>query len=273
MTIYLSLQVSGGTQPDPQPLSQLLICLYGFILCVKPAHNSITVRVTKLSPECHKWFSLLMAASRWRQRHYLASLILLWLLLGSHLLLQVELANDGCSWEQLLPGWLQIREGKGAGQSESWAFCEESSSCQSLLGVYLTCLDAWHCGRESLPLQVPAPQPQTCSTQWRDEGLGTYKPLNLNWNGRLRCFALSYWEKKYQLELIANKIQSTLVYQMICNHFYELTASKITSHFFSVFKWRPSSIFLRGLSSKCNFDSQRGCLWPCCLEGRFLLFL
>lgn len=54
MTIYLSLQVSGGTQPDPQPLSQLLICLYGFILCVKPAHNSITVRVTKLSPECHK---------------------------------------------------------------------------------------------------------------------------------------------------------------------------------------------------------------------------
>lgn len=54
VTIYLSLQVSGGTQPDPQPLSQLLICLYGFILCVKPAHNSITVRVTKLSPECHK---------------------------------------------------------------------------------------------------------------------------------------------------------------------------------------------------------------------------
>lgn len=64
MTIYLSLQVSGGTPPDPQPLSQLLICLYGFILCVKPAHNSITVRVTKLSPECHKRFSLLMAASR-----------------------------------------------------------------------------------------------------------------------------------------------------------------------------------------------------------------
>lgn len=64
MTIYLSLQVSGGTQPDPQPLSQLLICLYGFILCVKTARNSITVRVTKLSPECHKWFSLLMAASR-----------------------------------------------------------------------------------------------------------------------------------------------------------------------------------------------------------------
>lgn len=54
LTIYLSLQVSGGTQPDPQPLSQLLICLYGFILCVKPAHNSITVRVTKLSLECHK---------------------------------------------------------------------------------------------------------------------------------------------------------------------------------------------------------------------------
>ena len=50
----MSLQVSGGTQPDPQPLSQLLICLYGFILCVKPAHNSITVRVTELSPECHK---------------------------------------------------------------------------------------------------------------------------------------------------------------------------------------------------------------------------
>lgn len=84
---------------------------------------------------------------------------------------------------------------------------------------------------------------------------------------------MSYWEKKYQLELIANKIQSTSVYQMICNHFYELTASKITSHFFSVFKWRPSSIFLRGLPSKCNFDSQRGCLWPCCLEGMFLLFL
>lgn len=160
MTIYLSLQVSGGTQPDPQPLSQLLICLYGFIPCVKPAHNSITVRVTKLSPECHKWFSLLMAASRWRQRHYLASLILLWLSLGSHLLLQVELANDGCSWEQLLPGWLQIREGKGAGQSESWAFCEESRSCQSLLGVYLTCLDAWHCGRRASLFKSLPPNPK-----------------------------------------------------------------------------------------------------------------
>lgn len=54
MTIYLSLQVSGGTPADPQPLSQLLICLYGFFLCVKLVHNSITVRVTKLSPECHK---------------------------------------------------------------------------------------------------------------------------------------------------------------------------------------------------------------------------
>lgn len=54
MTIYLSLQVSGSTQADPQPLSQLLICLYGFFLCVKLVHNSITVRVTKLSPECHK---------------------------------------------------------------------------------------------------------------------------------------------------------------------------------------------------------------------------
>lgn len=64
MTIYLSLQVSGSTQADPQPLSQLLICLYGFFLCVKLVHNSITVRVTKLSPECHKWLPGLMAASR-----------------------------------------------------------------------------------------------------------------------------------------------------------------------------------------------------------------
>lgn len=30
---------------------------------------------------------------------------------------------------------------------------------------------------------------------------------------------------------------------MICNHFDELTASKITSHFFSVFKWSPGSVF------------------------------
>lgn len=45
------------------------------------------------------------------------------------------------------------------------------------------------------------------------------------------------------------------VCQMIRNHFRELTASKITSHFFSVFKWSPSSIFLHRLPSKCNFDS------------------
>lgn len=46
----------------------------------------------------------------------------------------------------------KLEREKGAGQSELWAFCEESSSCHSLLGVYLTCLDAWHCGREILPL-------------------------------------------------------------------------------------------------------------------------
>lgn len=116
MTIYLSLQVSGGTQPDPQPLSQLLICLYGFILCVKPAHNSITVRVTKLSPECHKWFSLLMAASRGKYSDTTSphssfsgpSLV-------QHLLLQVELANDGLRQQQLPRSLKIIKKKRGRG--------------------------------------------------------------------------------------------------------------------------------------------------------------
>lgn len=45
------------------------------------------------------------------------------------------------------------------------------------------------------------------------------------------------------------------VCQMICNHFRDLTASEITSHFFPVFKWSHSSISLHRLPSKCNFDS------------------
>lgn len=114
MTLYLSLQVSGGTQPDPQPLSQLLICLYGFILCVKPAHNSITVRVTELSPECHKWFSLLTAASRARavrlpRRTHILSPARVW---RRHLLLRGERAKDGFGGDV----WsLNIRGKKEAG--------------------------------------------------------------------------------------------------------------------------------------------------------------
>lgn len=45
------------------------------------------------------------------------------------------------------------------------------------------------------------------------------------------------------------------VCHMICNHFREVTASKITSHFFSGFKWSPGSVFLHRLPSKRNSDS------------------
>ena len=116
MTLYLSLQVSGGTQPDPQPLPQLLICLYGFILCVKPAHNSITVRVTKLSPECHRWSSLLTAAGRGSALTppHLAPILSPARAGFRHLLLRGQRAKGGFRGDV----WpLKIREKKEAGRA------------------------------------------------------------------------------------------------------------------------------------------------------------
>ena len=201
MTLYLSLQVSGGTQPDPQPLSQLLICLYGFILCVKPAHNSITVRVTKLSPERHKWFSLLMAASRGNavmlpRRTHILSPAWAWF---RHLLLCGEHTKEGFRGDV----WsLNIRGKKEAGP----AFTPARKAPRLLSPAQRWDIQVMNIptaeAREWITPSSPAPKATLPSPHTtRSEGTSRLlpaKPVNLNGHGQqAETRMLSFLEQRY----------------------------------------------------------------------------